>query len=169
MAQNQLHVPHKDLSVDTNKERANAGEIERWAASPKDFISLIDHGTLPTAGHYPVGTFIRVGAKLYQQVAGTWVEYGVTFPLSIVSGTYSYPSLTAGTNRNYTSNVTVAGVTEADTAVYLSGLGGYTGLTYTSTRCGAGLIELIAWYSGDLTVAATGTAYFLLIKGLDGP
>lgn len=166
MAQNQLHVPHKDLSADTNKELANAREVELWAAGPKDFLTLVDHVTLPNPAHYQVGTFIRVGAKLYQKVGSAWQEYGATFPLSIVSGSYSFA---VSANINYTSNITVAGVTESDTAVYLAGLGNYSGLTYTSTRCGAGLIELIAWYNGASTFTATGTAYFLLVKGLDGP
>jgi hypothetical protein len=72
-AENQLHIPRKDFTADRSKQRLNASEIERWAAGPKDFIRLRDHGVLPDADDYRDGAIIRVGAALHLHDSGAWV------------------------------------------------------------------------------------------------
>lgn len=55
----------KKFKHDEDAHIRNLREIERWAASPLDLLSLIDKEVLPAVGEVTAGSIVRVGDDLY--------------------------------------------------------------------------------------------------------
>lgn len=74
----ELYLPRRAFNYDSDEHEQNIRALEAWAAGGKRLIRLVDHGTLPPAAAFKVGTILRVGDALYFLRSSGWGQITIT-------------------------------------------------------------------------------------------
>jgi hypothetical protein len=73
-----LYLPRRDFEYDPDQHEQNIRSLEAWAIGAKNLVRLVDHGVLPSAAAYKVGTILRVGNALYFLRTTGWGQITIT-------------------------------------------------------------------------------------------